>query len=209
MPRRSPYVIELSKAEREELSARARKYTSPYRDVIRAKIVLLAAAGLANDVIAARLDTPRQVVSKWRKRFYRVVCENSGQGLRGLAVVELEHAAEPLTAFQRTCSDHLCPGRDELVAKALVRPFLMVMIHELSNGSPEVLLAERDDSLQALGLRGQDEPFRIGVEVWTPGGRSPRRRRCALRAPDPPQRDRPSPERVCPARRPGGPCPRR
>jgi transposase len=71
MPRRSPYVIELSKAERDELSARARKYTSPYRDVIRAKIVLLAAEGLANDVIAARLDTPRQVVSKWRKRFYR------------------------------------------------------------------------------------------------------------------------------------------
>lgn len=71
MPRRSPYVIELSKTERDELSARARKYTSPYRDVIRAKIVLLAADGLANDVIAARLDTPRQVVSKWRKRFYR------------------------------------------------------------------------------------------------------------------------------------------
>jgi len=70
MPRRSPYVIELSKAEREELSARARKYTSPYRDVIRTKIVLLAAEGLANDIIAARLDTPRQVVSKWRKRFY-------------------------------------------------------------------------------------------------------------------------------------------
>jgi transposase len=70
MPRRSPYLIELSKAERDELAARARKYTAPYRDVIRAKIVLLAAEGLANDVIAARLDTPRQVISKWRKRFY-------------------------------------------------------------------------------------------------------------------------------------------
>ena len=70
MPRRSPYVIELSKTEREELAARVRKYTSPYRDVIRAKIVLLAAEGLANDAIAARLDTPRQVVSKWRKRFH-------------------------------------------------------------------------------------------------------------------------------------------
>jgi transposase len=70
MPRHSPYAIELSKTEREELAARARKYTSPYRDVIRAKIVLLAAEGFANDVIAARLDTPRQIVSKWRKRFY-------------------------------------------------------------------------------------------------------------------------------------------
>ena len=27
-------------------------------------------ARLGNDEIAARLDTPRQVVSKWRKRFY-------------------------------------------------------------------------------------------------------------------------------------------
>jgi transposase len=25
---------------------------------------------LANDLIAARLDTPRQIVSKWRKRFF-------------------------------------------------------------------------------------------------------------------------------------------
>jgi hypothetical protein len=36
----------------------------PYRDVIRAKIVLLAAAGLDNDEIAARLDTRREIVPK-------------------------------------------------------------------------------------------------------------------------------------------------
>jgi transposase len=52
------------------LEARARKYTSSYRDVIRAKLVLLAAEGLSNDIIAARLDTPRQIISKWRKRFF-------------------------------------------------------------------------------------------------------------------------------------------
>ena len=38
--------------------------------MIRARIVLYAAQGLANDEIAARLDTPRQIVSKWRKRFF-------------------------------------------------------------------------------------------------------------------------------------------
>jgi transposase len=38
--------------------------------VIRARIVLYAARGLDNDEIAARLDTPRQIVSKWRKRFF-------------------------------------------------------------------------------------------------------------------------------------------
>jgi DNA-binding transcriptional LysR family regulator len=68
MPRKSPFVISLSYEERSELVRRSRQYTSPYRDVIRAKIVLLASQGLANDIIAARLDTPRQIVSKWRRR---------------------------------------------------------------------------------------------------------------------------------------------
>ena len=70
MPRQSPYIIELSRAERAELLARSRRYTSRYRDVIRAKIVLLASEGMANDAIAVRLDTPRQIVSKWRRRFH-------------------------------------------------------------------------------------------------------------------------------------------
>ena len=70
MPRKSPYIIKLSPTERDQLESLARTYTSSYRDVIRAKIVLYAAQGLDNDTIAARLDTPRQIVSKWRKRFF-------------------------------------------------------------------------------------------------------------------------------------------
>ncbi len=70
MPRHSPFRIDLTREERRELEARTRKYTSPYRDVIRAQLVLLAAEDLPNDVIAARLDTPRQIISKWRKRFF-------------------------------------------------------------------------------------------------------------------------------------------
>lgn len=77
MPRKSPYVLRLTSAQRDELEGRARRYTLPYRDVVRAKIVLLAADGLDNDEIAARLDTRREVVSKWRKRFFE-------HGLAGL-----------------------------------------------------------------------------------------------------------------------------
>lgn len=69
MPRPSPFNIVLTRDEQQQLEARVRKYTSPYRDVVRAKMVLLAAQGLPNDIIGARLDTPRQIVSKWRKRF--------------------------------------------------------------------------------------------------------------------------------------------
>ncbi len=66
----SPYVIKLSKQERRVLGSVAAKYASPYRDVVRAKIVLYAARGWSNEEIGARLDLPRQVVSKWRKRFF-------------------------------------------------------------------------------------------------------------------------------------------
>ena len=77
MTRKSPYVLDLTAEQRHELEARARRYTSPYRDVVRARIVLMAAQGLDNDEIAARLDTSRVIVSKWRKRFFE-------QGLPGL-----------------------------------------------------------------------------------------------------------------------------
>ena len=69
MPRQSPFRVTLTDQERGVLEDRSRQYTSPYCDVVRAKIVLLAAEGLGNDVIAGRLDLPRQIVSKWRKRF--------------------------------------------------------------------------------------------------------------------------------------------
>jgi len=69
MPRISPFAVALTDEEERCLQETARKYRSPYCDVVRAKIVLLAADGLENTEIAARLDLPRQIVSKWRKRF--------------------------------------------------------------------------------------------------------------------------------------------
>ncbi len=70
MARKSPFTIKLSAQERRALTSMAARYSSPYRDVVRAKIVLYAAQGLSNEEIAGRLDLPRQVVSRWRKRFF-------------------------------------------------------------------------------------------------------------------------------------------
>lgn len=70
MPRKSPYRILLDAEEKRALESVARKYTSPYRDVVRAKVVLLAAEGMDNKAIGEKLDLPRQTVSKWRKRFF-------------------------------------------------------------------------------------------------------------------------------------------
>lgn len=70
MPRKSPFKLVLKTSEKRYLEDIVRKYTSPYIDVVRAKIILYAAQGLGNLEIAERLDLPRQIVSKWRKRFF-------------------------------------------------------------------------------------------------------------------------------------------
>jgi len=77
MPRNSPFRIALTAEERTGLQEMARRYTSPYCEVMRAKVILLAAQGLPNEQIGERLDLPRQIVSKWRKRFFQ-------EGLAGL-----------------------------------------------------------------------------------------------------------------------------
>ena len=70
MSRNSPFNIVLTNEEKGQLETITRKYTSPYCDVVRAKVILLAAQGLENKQIGGRLDLPRQIVAKWRKRFF-------------------------------------------------------------------------------------------------------------------------------------------
>ena len=77
MPRQSPFVITLSVADERELRRRAVRYTAPYMEVVRARIILMAAAGMQNKDIAERLMLPVQIVTKWRKRYFE-------QGLAGL-----------------------------------------------------------------------------------------------------------------------------
>jgi transposase len=80
MTRRSPFVIVLSEADRVELVRRVGAYSGPYAQVIRARIVLLAAEGASNVSIADRVGVHVGVVGKWRKRF--VVEGMSGLGER-------------------------------------------------------------------------------------------------------------------------------
>jgi len=70
MPRKSPFKIILTNEEREHLISLARKYTAPYKDVIRAQVILMAAEDTENKEIGKRLNLPRKTVSKWRKRFF-------------------------------------------------------------------------------------------------------------------------------------------
>jgi hypothetical protein len=70
-----------------------------------------------------------------------VVCENSSPGLRGVTIIELEHAAEALTAPNRACADQRGLGRDALITEILVGPFLMIVSDKRSYGGTEVWVA--------------------------------------------------------------------
>ncbi len=62
-------AITLSEAERRELEGLARRRKTAQGLVRRARIVLAAADGLENKVIAERVGGDANTVGKWRRRF--------------------------------------------------------------------------------------------------------------------------------------------
>jgi transposase len=73
----SPFQITLPASQRRWLTALVRRGTAEYRQVTRARIVLLAAAGWTNRGIARKLGLAPNTAGKWRKRFYK-------EGVEGL-----------------------------------------------------------------------------------------------------------------------------
>jgi transposase len=75
---RSPFQISLRASEHRALKRSARSQAAPHRQVVRARIVLDAAAGLSSALIARRVGVTPNTVRKWRKRF----CTHGYAGLR-------------------------------------------------------------------------------------------------------------------------------
>jgi transposase len=75
---RSPFQISLRATERRALKRAARSQAAPHRQVVRARIVLDAAAGLPSTLIARRVGVTPNTVRKWRRRF----CTQGYAGLR-------------------------------------------------------------------------------------------------------------------------------
>ena len=74
--RTAPEII-LDEVQREQLEALRRASSASQAEVLRARIILLAALNWPNEEIAAELNTTEPTVCKWRRRFAR-------RGLAGL-----------------------------------------------------------------------------------------------------------------------------
>jgi transposase len=64
-------AVILSSEQREELETRSRARSASARSVERARIVLLAAAGLQDKQIAAKLRIMPEKATRWRNRFLK------------------------------------------------------------------------------------------------------------------------------------------
>jgi len=127
---RSPFQISLRASERRALKRAARSQAAPHRQVVRAKIVLDAAAGLPSTLIARRVGVTPNTVRKWRKRF----CTNGYAGLRdrprsgrprvfaAVVVAEVKAIACELPATRNVPLGRwsLAELREELLASGLV-----------------------------------------------------------------------------------------
>jgi len=79
--------LKISEPERDQLRKWTRQRSSPHRLVIRSRIVLLAAEGMSNPAIAARLHVAAATVRLWKTRFATgglaaIMSEAPGRGRR-------------------------------------------------------------------------------------------------------------------------------
>jgi transposase len=77
---RTRWQVRLTASQRRQLKRTVRAYTAPQAGVLRAQIVLQAAAGLATERIARTLGVTPTTVRKWRRRW----CQRGFAGLADL-----------------------------------------------------------------------------------------------------------------------------
>src|SRR3954451_3999948 len=68
-PRKPPLKVVLDREQRIVLEGIARAMVYPYRDVVRARTILMLADGVSQAEVARRVGLRRRIVRKWAERF--------------------------------------------------------------------------------------------------------------------------------------------
>ncbi len=142
MSRRSPFDVQLSDVERVVLEERASSRTARHSQVIRARIVLLAAGGAQNVDIARRVGVCVDVASRWRKRFCleglaglddrprsgrpRIFGSEVVAGVKALACEPPEESGVPLSRWSsmELASHAVTEGLVDAISSSTVRRWL-------------------------------------------------------------------------------------
>ena len=101
-------------------------------------------------------------------RFHRGATVAS-HNLRGTVVV-VENAPESLSRHDGAGVIRACRQRcDELVAETLVVPFCVIVHYVFGYRCPQVSLTERYEAVETFSTYGENESFRVCVQIRTTG----------------------------------------
>ena len=86
-------------------------------------------------------------------------------------VVVVENASKSLSRHDGASVLRACRQRcDELVADASVVPFGVIVHNVFGYRCPQVSLTERYETVETFSTYGENESFRVGVQIRTIGG---------------------------------------
>ena len=96
----------------------------------------------------------------------------AGDHLRGTAVV-VENAPKSLSRHDGASVIRACRQRcEELVAETLVVPFCVIVHYVFGYRCAQVSLTERYEAVETLSTYGENESFRICVQIRTISGKA-------------------------------------
>ena len=96
----------------------------------------------------------------------------AGDNLRGTAVV-VENAQKSLSRHDGASVIRACRQRcEELVAETLVVPFCVIVHYVFGYRCAQVSLTERYEAVETLSTYGENESFRICVQIRTISGKA-------------------------------------
>ena len=165
----SPFVIVLSQLEISVLTARARSGRGPHRDVIRARIVLAAAAGRPNAATATDLGISVDTVRKWRRRF----ATDGISGLEDLPRSGRPRRFTPVQVAQVKALACTLPAETGLPLSRQQQPDELG--HPHGGGPPAMFLAQRREHLGSAAV--SPAGARSDPPAAAPGVTTPRVRR--------------------------------
>ena len=96
----------------------------------------------------------------------------AGDHLRGTAVV-VENAPKSLSRHDGASVIHACRQRcEELVTETLVVPFCVIVHYVFGYRCAQVSLTERYEAVETLSTYGENESFRVCVQIRTIRGKA-------------------------------------
>jgi len=126
----------IADSQREVLQTLARSRTAPHRQVQRARVVLLAADGVANTKIAASVGVSPATVKSWRERFEQ-------EGLKDLGVVRPGRGRKPQISEQKVAEIVRATLHDKPVGETHWSCRTMAKAHGVSPATVQLIWSAR------------------------------------------------------------------